>query len=559
MQEPQPEVLEKAPESKAAIHRRLPLLVPLLVLFLSVVASTAILYHPNTGWNVNTRLALVFAICDMGTLNIDDYHGPGLPTETGDKAFFEGHYYSDKIFGVSLLALPAYWVARSIAGESLSFAAGHWISKLAAVSLPAGVSVVLFALLLIRLGTPPRRALVATFLLFYGSMWFGYSTIFFPYAAALACAMGALYLTFYPPGHRLTGLNCLAIGFLLGFALLCELTMAFLVAGIGMVWLLRLGDQTGFLGMRAYAEMAGERTRIAHSALFAVVFWIGVLIPLSLFAGYCKVIFGKFSIPYQYEVSDLFREGMAQGVMGIQTPKLAPLWYLTIHPYRGILFWTPLLLLALAGCILSIQQYGKRRIVGWLGVYTAVAYLLFNAGYYMWWGGWSMGPRFLIPLIPVVGLGLGELMREDKLSAFAKRALLGRVARIAILVLGGLGVFLSFPLSISEPQTPQGNPTEALLSPSLSESPAVPQFVQLRAVYTGWVGVAPSQRLGRGEESTPLGNYMSIILYILLLIVVPAIVVWRLLPVSIPGVHRRDYPFATVDGAAAPPPPKRAA
>jgi hypothetical protein len=552
--------LEKAPESKAAIHRRLPLLIPLLVLFLSVVAATAVIQHPATGWNVNTRLALVFAVADMGTLAIDDYHGEGMPTETGDKAFFEGRYYSDKIFGVSLLALPVYWVGRTMAGESLPFAVGHWLCRLGAVSIPAGASVVLMLLLMMRLGAPPRRALVATLLVFYGSIWFGYSTIFFPYAPALACALGALYLVFFPPANRLTILNCLAIGFLLGYALLCELTMAFLVTGIGFVWLLRLADQSGLVGLRAYAEMAGERTRILHTVAFAAIFWVGVLLPLSLFAVYCHAIFGKLTIPYQYEVSDLFREGMAQGVMGITAPKLGPLYYLTVHPYRGLFFWTPLLLLAVVGCVLATRQYGKRCMVGWLGVYTGVAYLLFNAGYYMWWGGWSMGPRFLIPMIPVVGLGLGELLREGKLSAFEKHAAWAKPVRIAVAVLGVIGMGLSYPLSISEPQTPQGQQTETLLSASISDGLAVPQFFQLQAVYTGWLGAeTPLSPRRPPEAASRLANYLSIFLYTLLLLILPAVIVWRLLPVSIPGVHRRDYPFATVDGAAAPPPPKRVA
>jgi len=527
-----------------------------MLIFLVGFLSTALLYHPAMGWNVNTRLALVFAVADMGTLSIDGYHEPGMPTETGDKAFFEGRFYSDKIVGVSVLALPAYWLARTINGGSLSFEWGHFLSKLWAVSVPAGLGLWLFFLLMAKLGAPPRRALIASVLLFFGSMWFGYSTIFMPYAPALAACLGALYLTFFPLANRLTVLNCAMIGGLLGFALLCELTLAFLVFGLGVVWLLRVADQAGLAGMRAFAEMAGERTRLLHTAIFALSFWVGVLIPMSIFFAYSWTIFGKFTIPYEYEANEMFREGMARGIMGIETPRLGPLYFITVHPYRGLFFWTPILLLAIAGCIAATRQYGKRRIVGWLGLYTTLAYLLFNAGYYMWWGGWCMGPRFLIPVIPILGLGLGELLREGKLSMFERHPSMAKPVRYGVVSLGVLGVALSLPLSLYEPQIPQGNPHELLMDASISSAPAVPQFVYLQAFYQARFGVAPWVRMGFTEPGDPLSNALSVLGF-LLIVAGLAGAAYRLLPTALPGVHRRDYPFATVDGAAAPPPPRR--
>lgn len=98
-----------------------------------------------------------------------------------------------------------------------------------------------------------------------GSMWYGYSTVFYPYSLGLATALGALYVTFYPPAGRLTPLNCLAVGFLLGYTLLCDLVFALLVLGIGVLWLMRLLDQVGIYGVRAFAEMSGERSKFRSS------------------------------------------------------------------------------------------------------------------------------------------------------------------------------------------------------------------------------------------------------------------------------------------------------
>src|SRR5919202_6154659 len=74
---------------------RLPLLVGLLLL-----GSYAYFYQGG-GWNQNSRLDLSRALVERGTLQIDAY-----ADNTGDKAVFDGHAYSDKAPGQALAAVP---------------------------------------------------------------------------------------------------------------------------------------------------------------------------------------------------------------------------------------------------------------------------------------------------------------------------------------------------------------------------------------------------------------------------------------------------------------------
>ncbi|HSR19808.1 MAG TPA: hypothetical protein VLL49_02740, partial [Anaerolineales bacterium] len=61
-------------------------------------------FYQDPEWNGNSRLGLIRAVVERGTLQIDAFHdAPGWTT--GDKAFFNGHYYSDKAIGASLLGL----------------------------------------------------------------------------------------------------------------------------------------------------------------------------------------------------------------------------------------------------------------------------------------------------------------------------------------------------------------------------------------------------------------------------------------------------------------------
>ena len=69
-------------------------------LFVLLFVSFAYFYQAG-GWNQNSRFDLVRAITNEHTLNIDPFSH-----STGDKAFFEGHYYSDKAPGLALTAVP---------------------------------------------------------------------------------------------------------------------------------------------------------------------------------------------------------------------------------------------------------------------------------------------------------------------------------------------------------------------------------------------------------------------------------------------------------------------
>src|SRR5436305_1982384 len=52
---------------------------------------------------------LAYAIVDRGTISLDGYED-----QTGDKAYFRGHYYCDKLPGFPLLAVPPYAAARAL-------------------------------------------------------------------------------------------------------------------------------------------------------------------------------------------------------------------------------------------------------------------------------------------------------------------------------------------------------------------------------------------------------------------------------------------------------------
>jgi hypothetical protein len=435
-------------------------------LFAAALVSMAAVDHPRTGWGVNTRLALVFAVVDEGRLAIDSYH-LRPPTATFDKAVHGGHYYSDKIFGVSLLALPLYAAIRGLGFEP-DFQLSNWALRVWAVSIPAAFSLVLLWALLVRAGGDAWRSLVAVAAVFWGSMWFGFSTAFFPYSTGVASSLLALWWILFPPGGRLAPRLAFGVGALCGFALLCDLTFGLLVAGLVVLFGWRVGADAGWLpalpGPAPAAPADREARRQGWAASLAAG-GVGGILPLALFFAYTLHVFGELSIPYQYEVLPTFREEMARGFMGITAPRLGPLWFITFHPHRGLFFWTPVLALAAAGLVAAVRATGLARLYGALGLWALASYLTFNAGYYMWWGGYAMGPRFLLPAMAALPLGLLVACRPD-----------ARCAWRLLLVLGAVGVVLSLPISLLEPEIPVVDPYQTLRRASLSTSLRVPQL-----------------------------------------------------------------------------------
>src|SRR5262249_49658803 len=148
------------------------------------------------GWNQNSRFALVRAILERHTLVIDAYQ-----LHTGDRAFHDGHYYSDKAPGQSLMALPpaaiARVVSRAVGVDPEGFAGLAWISYVAAVSTAGlftlGAALVVFAITR-RWGYSRGAAIFAATGYGLATPAWCYATLFMAHGVTAGCLVLALWL-----------------------------------------------------------------------------------------------------------------------------------------------------------------------------------------------------------------------------------------------------------------------------------------------------------------------------------------------------------------------------
>ena len=88
---------------------------PAVAIFLVVTLACGWFYAQGS-WNQNARYDMIYSFVEPGTpdfltFRIDHFHiiWKGKKTfNTGDWAFHDGHYYSNKAPGASLLGIPVY-------------------------------------------------------------------------------------------------------------------------------------------------------------------------------------------------------------------------------------------------------------------------------------------------------------------------------------------------------------------------------------------------------------------------------------------------------------------
>lgn len=319
-------------------------------------------------WNEYSRYDLVRAVVEEGTVRIDDFQA-----NTGDKAFKDGHYYSDKAPGTAILGVPVY-AAYLAVNRAVGIEEPAQVDAVAALALAiSGLSTILVAVLIVRFLLPlvgEPWALVTGAAFGLGTIAFPFATMFFGHALSSAGLLSAFYLL-----HRWRRTRGrwepVAAGFLGGWAVITEIPV---VLGVAI--------------LAIYALWLGRGV--------AARFVVGGLPVALLLAGYDWLTFGSpTSLGYQY--TTLFADQNAQGIVSIVWPSATVLLDLLFSP-RGLLVLAPWLALAPLG-LLPVRNRAIRAEV-LVSAAICAAFLTYNSGALNPFGGWTPGPRYLVPMLP---------------------------------------------------------------------------------------------------------------------------------------------------------------
>jgi len=356
-----------------------------LIVFLLLAFIFAFFYQDGY-WNGNSRFGLIFASVQEKRLSIDDYFDkPG--TATGDLSTYGGHYYSDKAIGTAIIGaadyLPIYWLQQVFQHPSEDTT--KVILTFLVIGLPSAIAGTLMFLLCLYLSRSRFRAFLVTMSVMLGTMALPYSVTFFSHQLTASLLFSAFFMIFFIKESTKIRKNwyLFLIGLLLGWAIICEYPSAMIVLALVIYYLFVVLRNRSYRQWRAF--------------LWPV---IGGLIPIVIQLVYNKLCFGSmFSIGYSNLESQYFSTSMKQGIAGILWPNLQVLYFTTIHPTMGLFWQSPVLILAIVGAVFMFMQR-RYRAEAILATCIICVYVVVLSGYYMWWGGYALGPRHLIPMLP---------------------------------------------------------------------------------------------------------------------------------------------------------------
>ncbi|MCS6827384.1 MAG: DUF2079 domain-containing protein [Caldilinea sp.] len=352
--------------------------------------------------NQNSRLDMVFAVVEDGTFQIDKY-----VANTVDYAKVGEHYYSDKAPGAAFLGIPLYAGLRPLLETPLLGALTMRLEShraFAGTLRPEGTGVsaqkVRFAIVQVYLSffvsALPTAALAGLLFLWLRAVtplvWpritialgyglatpaFAYANAFYGHQLAAFLLFVAFFLLARAPA-QIGARRAWLIGLALGYAFITEYPVALMVAPIGL-----------------YALYHFRKRRQLKPLLWLIV---GGTMVAAGWMAYNTAVFGG-PLELGYSRSELWTQQHHTGFMSLTAPTFDAVWGITFSPFRGLFLLSPWLLSALPGFVLWWRS-GVLRGEWWLTLAVAVGMFLFNASSSMWWGGFAVGPRYLLPMLP---------------------------------------------------------------------------------------------------------------------------------------------------------------
>ena len=448
-------------------------------------------FHQGGGWNQNARFAEVRAMAEEGRFAIDDFlvyevvpgsevlrRNPVVQAEytregkrfrlswvdgewnffpvteaplaegtekaalieacaSGDIGFVPetGHFHPNKPPGTSFLGLPAYFVLMHV-DRALGLDPDHWwiltlnawLTTVCSVGVISALGCVLFFRLAREMADGALvPAVLATLTFAFGTTFFPFATIFFDHALTASLLVAAFY--FLRCGDAKSA--WIIAGGCAGFAAVTNYIAAVAVLFLGMYALLAL--------------RSAERKYHWRAAAF---FSLGVLGPLLLICWYGWVNFGSpFKLNNDFQ-NPLFKEArpalLGMFVIPESMGELARLGYigglLTVSPFRGLLYFSPVLALSGYGFFVWLRE---KKYIAEVRLSLAIFafFFLVNVTFNGYHGGFSAGPRYLVPGLPFLALPL--------VVAFARW-------RKLTVVLASISAFHQMLLTATDAQNPTG-------------------------------------------------------------------------------------------------------
>ncbi|MEM5829871.1 MAG: hypothetical protein QW040_01560 [Candidatus Aenigmatarchaeota archaeon] len=380
------------------------------------------------GWNEQSHFVLVKAIGEENRFEIDSFYNT-----TGDRAVFNGHYYSDKDPGLAIISQPIYifWsrlyqFLPSKLKEEYSFNPNifyedisgkekiYWYVNLGLLDYYSMIFLTIFSSTIFSALTVVLVFKVSSMFL-KSERWkasvaltYGLATLQFPYSLHFmnhATSTFFAFLSFYTLLSHTTFRKMLLGGIALGFATTIDHSILLLALPL---LLFSIFKKRQFLPI-FFGFMLGALPLLLYN-------FVNFKNPFVFASTYVdrNIFIRAYEISQTPSVKvkklSLFDLNFLEKLHFESKPNLFVVLRLLFYPYRGLFFYHSVLLLSIPGLILMSKKYKLESIF----IFSLLLlFPIFVSMRRIWWGGYCFGERYFLPITPFLFIPLIYLLSKN--------------------------------------------------------------------------------------------------------------------------------------------------
>lgn len=355
-----------------------------------------------------SRYALTKSIVDQGSLF---FHSELARFASPDVVGVNGKYATLFTPGVSFAAVPFYYAGNLIGLPQLA----------------AYLSTTLFAALNIFLIYKiSRKFYVSPALSMISGLIFGFATSAAAYSNTLTqhhLSVSLILLAVLNAAGKRNFFNNLTFGLIAGAGVLVDIPNLFMMTPIGLY----------ILAKNFAVSKEGEKLTLKIK-LSIIALLIGIIPMFALFGWYNFQTTGSYTkLAQSIGRTDIFATDETKEInkqSNANASKTAPpivpfetrmqlngFYILLISDERGIFYYNPIVIFGIIGLLLAVKNKANEKLAVVVISIVMVNILLYSM-FGDPWGGWSFGPRYLIPSIALLSTGIGYALSRSLRNPF---------------------------------------------------------------------------------------------------------------------------------------------
>ncbi|NTU46195.1 glycosyltransferase family 39 protein [Candidatus Roizmanbacteria bacterium] len=348
-----------------------------------------------------------------------------------DVGYHKGKFFSYFPPGISFLIMPLY-----LFGSTLNL---NLLLAYATIPLISVLSLIMLYLIASQIFRFPLWVSLASVMIYaFATTSWSYAITIYQHSATTFLLLLMYYAVWkYTQAQKMRVVWALVVGFSYGVSFFFDYPNAFLLLPIMIYFLISTVRYTAF---RSKITVGLSPTIILTGASVAIM--------MIIFGSYNYKTYGNWKtlanhLP-RYEITNLEKikqyekQKVTARLGGVFLEERLPngLYELTVAPDKGLFLFSPILLLAIIGIIMSSKKMKLDRFILLCIIFTN---LLLYASFSDPWGGWAYGPRYLIPSMAILSLFVGVYLSSIRLQGIAKIAtLILFIVSSSIALLGAL-------------------------------------------------------------------------------------------------------------------------